>query len=129
MKSKEIRYISVRVLSIYIFIQACISIVNFVNFTVIPIMSGKSIITLEQGFSTFIFPFTLLILIGIVLWYFSDGTSNHIILKETAKEYKDQHLKTDELQSIVFTIVGVVVGINALLELIRVILVVIKMLN
>lgn len=117
-KNRDIAYMAIRILSIYTFIQACINLVYFINSTIIV---GNNGISFLQMFIGFFGPFVLLLGWGILLWIFTDRICNFIVVRKEDMKDEQNRLTIESIQSIAFSIVGLIIFVKAIPQAVRII--------
>lgn len=121
MRNRDIAYMAIRILSLYIFMQACISLVHFINFGIIPIIVGSNDISFWQVFIGFFGPFALLLGCSILLWMFTDRICNFIIVRKEDMEDEQNQLTIKSIQSIAYSVVGLIIFVKAVPQAVRII--------
>lgn len=118
--SKDLAYISIRVLSIYFFIQALLILSELINISVYNYMifpnlgEENNISTLNLLFGTMA-PFVILLAISIILWIFTDRISNYLLPSNNdVRDGVESKTNIDEIQYIAFSIIGVFILANTL---------------
>ncbi|WNF38566.1 hypothetical protein RJD24_09150 [Bacillaceae bacterium IKA-2] len=124
MNSRFVAVLALKILAVYVIIQALKNLPMFVSTTQMllqlrePVPNGSFSI---DGGSLFLFggitPFLLLVVIGILIWLYAEKISTYILFKQqvediNTKEAEEQFLK--ELQVVLFSLVGLLVLVHSL---------------
>ncbi len=116
MNTKNIAFVSIKVLAIYTFLQALLNIAKLINYVALHYISADFLHQLTN-FTTFetqinlvsILPFILLLLISVILWKNADRLFSHIA-SENLVNNDNQHMITiHHLQTTAFAIVGLII--------------------
>ncbi len=116
LKGKNIAYIACRIIAIYIIIQAIkymsyfISMLFFMN-------QEMQKIDLIHMILTSIFPSIILLIVGVVLWALAIKISNHMIIENKNTEENEKNMEVNELQTVAFSVVGLVILVNIIPDL------------
>lgn len=114
MKNKDLAFILLRVLSIYLFIQSIIYLGQTINFTVISSLSTFNQMGIENNIAILnlvlgaIAPFIFLLVISIIIWIFTDKISKYIIQGNIVNE-NDSDINLNNVQTMIFSIIGVLI--------------------
>lgn len=115
MNKKDIAYISLRVLSIYIFITVLhsisINLYQLIYSSISNIGKGNNLLILSGMIP--------LLTAGIILWVYSERLVDYIILKNTRLDEKSDTMNAKDLQIIAFSIVGIILIVTAIPPLIN----------
>lgn len=116
MKTYDLAYILTRVLSIYVLIEAMLHLSRTTSFYLIPIVIDRSDLNNDHlhiiNIILNLAPFFFLIIISILLWFFSDKIARHIIPKNSndlGHEINGRILINTDLQNIAFSVVGLTI--------------------
>lgn len=118
MKYKPLVVITLKVLSIFIFIQALIHLSSVANYFIIPLFVDN--FNLKQQLITLtvtLGPFAVLMIFGILLWIYSENFSKYIIPKEYEEDTAKEKYKSQDIQAIAFSVVGMIVLVDAIPEI------------
>ena len=120
MKNKDLAFISIRILSLYIFTKALLGIGSIVNLMITQI--GIGIIPVKQLVFTFLNSFGLAFVISILLWVFADKISSLVIGKKENLQEGHSKITLKSIQAIAISTVGLIIIVSGLPELVKVIL-------
>ena len=112
MKNKDLAFISIRILSLYIFTKALLGIGSIVNLMITQI--GIGIIPVKQLVFTFLNSFGLALVISILLWIFADKISNLVIGKKENLQEGHSKITLKNIQAIVISTVGLIIIVSGL---------------
>ncbi len=133
MKSKDAAFLALRVLSVYIFVQALYMLSIAINFTFISnfinlksMVDDKGLIILGLIFGS-LFPFLILLISGIILWKYTDSIVSKMIPRQEDTVETEAKTNLKELQAIAFSVIGLIILANTIPELFNLIPSIIQM--
>jgi len=115
---KKFTAIALKILSLYIFIQSLIHLSRIASYYIIPLFTvnikpqEESLVNLIVNF----IPFLVLVVVGLFLWVYSEKFASIIIKENQQTSLESTNINYQELQSVAFSVVGVVVTTIALPE-------------
>lgn len=133
MKSKDLAFILLRTLSIYIFIQAIMNLSHIINYSIISNLGTFKNAGYETNISvlslllTSIAPFLILLIIAIILWIFTSQITKYLLPEDLNNDENEKKINLEELQYIAFSIIGVLILSSALPQLFNLVPNIIKM--
>lgn len=132
MNYKAITIIAIRILSIYVFIQFLIRLLNAASYFILPLFFDSLRDDLEVVNILFnVIPVTILFLSALFLWLYSEKIAIHIVPKETNAQTEtneqinigkvESSFNYNLLQAMVFSVVGLIIIVLTIPEITRVI--------
>lgn len=132
MNYKAITIIALRLFSIYIIIQFLIQLLRFAGYYILPFFFNNLSNEIEMmNILFYLIPVTILFLLAIILWIYSEKIANYIVPKGTNKLLNEQinsieikfesNFNMNLLQPIAFSIVGLIIIVLTIPEITRVI--------
>jgi hypothetical protein len=128
MKLKDLSFLVVRVLSLYLFILGLNHLVNILNFAIpayLQVIEHDT--TYAEVFFVIGIPSFILIMSSVVLWFFAEKLSRYIIPKSSSES--ESTLQSKEIEGFVLSVIGLILLILSFTSSVRIIMNVINMLN
>ncbi len=119
MKLREISYLAVRMLSIYVFFLGINHLVNLLNFSIpvyLQVLEDNT--TYSEVILIVIIPALFLIICSLVLWFQADKLSRFLIPKNSDESEHSPQIK--ELEGYILSIVGLILVILSFSAIVRI---------
>ncbi|MCT8136678.1 hypothetical protein H1D32_02290 [Anaerobacillus sp. CMMVII] len=114
---RKFTFIGLRLLAVYIFLQALLHLARVINFYVLPVFYENLVTEQEAWINVLlnIAPFLVLLVFSIVLWLFADRFTSFFILDEDQDyDVKKLQMDTNAFQVIAFSVIGLFMIVHTL---------------
>ncbi|MGG3280010.1 hypothetical protein [Paenibacillus solani] len=129
MKIRDLAFMAVRILSIYLFILGLNHLVNILEF-VLP--TYMQVIDYETTYTEVFFvigiPTFILLISSVVLWFLADKLSRFIIPKSSS-DSKGISLKSEEIEGFILSVIGLILFVLSFTSIARMVLNYINLMN
>lgn len=128
MKLRELAFLAIRVLSIYLFILGLNHLVNLLDFTIptyLQVIEHDT--TYTEVFLIIGIPTLILLLCGVILWFFAEKLSKYIVPRNSTES--DGTFRSKDIEGFVLSVVGLILVILSFTSLARIIMNYVNMMN
>jgi hypothetical protein len=125
MKKHEIAYLAIRILAIYSFIQGLLNISTVIQFSIVNVIQTNTSFKLYSILLLSVIPALMFFIIGFLIWKYAMTISKMIFRYE--EQVNHENTNYNLLQSIAFSIIGLILVVTTLPKLPSVILNLIEM--